>query len=406
MSGDSWRSSLRVLARLGGKEATVGEAAAAGASTERPAVTALPPDAGPAAVIEEHDVEQVTLVARGIATAVAPEGGLTSLQAELLAAIATALTGISVDYGALEPLGPEDLAEILAGRDLEYRQRIVHHMVLGELVLRPIPTLVAHRVAQYSQALGVQDDFVRVARRYAQGAFGLAWMDLQRSGFVEHVTDAGGEAREAQGAPAPFEPARVDPELAARWAAFEDLPEGSLGRSVWELYVGRGFELPGTPGGAPEYLTQHDFVHVIADYGTNLKGELEVFALIGRADPDPNGFAWLATLIGLFETGYIEGTGFFDRDVQERNIQAPGMHQRIADAIRRGKVVCQCYGVDLFDVDYHALADRPVEEARSLLGVPPKSTGALEGGSAGAFDIEGMSEIQRQFVAQRRGDST
>ena len=377
-----------------------------GASSEHPMMTAHPPDAVAAGGIEDHDVEEVTLVARGIATAVAPEDGLTDLQAELLAAIATALTGVAVDYRALDPLGPDELAAVLDGRDLLYRQRIVHHMVLGEMVLRPIPTVVAHRVAQYSQALGVQDDFVRVARRYAQGAFGLAWMDLQRSGFVEHVTDAGGEARPAQGAPTPFEPARVDPALAARWAAFEDLPEGSLGRSVWELYDGRGFELPGTPGGAPEYLTQHDFVHVIADYGTNLKGELEVFAFIGRADPDPKGFAWLATLIGLFETGYIEGTGFFDRDVQERNIQAPGMHQRIADAIRRGKLVCGCLGKDLFEIDYHALADQPVEEVRSVLGVPPKSTDALEGGSAGAFDIEGMSEVQRQFVAQRRGDST
>jgi len=377
-----------------------------GASSELPAMTASRANGGPASGLEGHDVEEVTLVARGIATAVAPEGGLTDLQAQLLSAIATALTGITVDYRALDPLGADALAEVLAERDLAYRQRIVHHMVLGELVLRPIPTVVAHRVAQYAQVLGVEDDFVRVARRYAQGAFGLAWMDLQRSGFVEHVTDAGGEARQPQGAGAPFEPARVDPELAARWAAFEDFSEGSLGRSVWEMYDGRGFELPGTPGGAPEYLTQHDFVHVIADYGTNLKGELEVFAFIGRADPDPKGFAWLATLIGLFETGYIEGTGFFDRDVHERNIQAPGMHQRIADAIRRGKVVSECYGVDLFDVDYHAIADRPVEEVRSLLGVPPKSSGALEGGSAGAFDLEGMSETQRRCVAQRRGEST
>ena len=171
-------------------------------------------------------------------------------------------------------------------------------------------------------------------------------------------------------APAPFEPAEVDPELAARWIAFEELPAESLGRSVWEMYEGRGFALPGTPGGAPAYLAQHDFVHVLADYGTNLKGELEVFAFIGRADPDPKGFAWLATLIGLFETGYISSTGFFDRDVRERNIQAPGMHQRIADAIRRGKVVSHNFGVDLFEVDYHELARRPVAEVREMLGHP------------------------------------
>jgi hypothetical protein len=348
----------------------------------------------------------VTLVARGIATAVAPEGGLTDVQAELLEAIASALTGVSVDYRALEPLGAEEFADALAGRDVGYRRRIVHHMVLGELVLRPIPVVVAHRVAVYAEALGVKDDFVRVARRYAQGAYGLAWMDLQRNGFVEHVREANGEGppKRAVPTPDPFEPAQVDAQLAARWAAFAHLPRGTLGRCSWEMYDSRGFGLPGTPGGAPAYLAQHDFVHVLADYGTNLKGELEVFGLIGRADPDPKGFAWLATLIGLFETGYITSTGFFDRDVRERNIRAPGMHQRIADAIRRGKVVCDRYGVDLFDVDYYELADRPLGAIRELLSIPAKSSDAIEGGSAGLFDLEGMSENQRRFVEQRRGE--
>ena len=361
--------------------------------------------------VDDHDVEEVHLVARGIATAVAPEPGLTDVQADLLEAIASALTGVSVDYRALEPLGADELADVLAGRDLTYRQRIVHHMVLGELVLRPIPTVVAHRVAKYAEALGVKDDFVRVARRYAQGAYGLAWKDLQRNGFVEHVQEAGegepeGRGATGRGAPAPFVPAEIDPELAARWIAFEDLPEESLGHSVWEMYDGRGFELPGTPGGAPAYLAQHDFVHVIADYGTNLKGELEVFAFIGRADPDPKGFAWLATLTGLFETGYIPTTGFFDRDVREPVIQAPGMQQRIADAIRRGKVVCQNYGVDLFEVDYYDLAERPVAEVREMLGVPPKRPGSVEAGSVGPFALEGMSETQRRAIAQRRGGTT
>ncbi len=361
-------------------------------------------DLGPRPNLDDHDAGEVTLVARGIATAVAPESGLADVQADLLEAIASALTGVSVDYRALEPLGPEELAEVLTGRDLGYRRRIVHHMVLGELVLRPIPVVVAHRVAMYAEALGVTDDFVRVARRYAQGAFGLAWMDLQRSGFVEHVREAtDDEARgRAVQTPDPFQPAQVDPELAARWTAFADLPPESLGRCVWEMYDERGFGLPGTPGGAPAYLAQHDFVHVLADYGTNLKGELEVFGFIGRADPDPKGFAWLATLIGLFETGYISSTGFFDRDVRERNIRAPGMHQRIADSIRRGKVVSDRYGIDLFEVDYYELAVRPVGEIRERLSMPPKSSGAIEGGSAGLFDLDGMSENQRRVAAQRR----
>ncbi len=356
----------------------------------------------------EHDQHQVIRVARGIATAVAPESGLTDVQADLLEAITSALTGVSVDYRSLDPLGHEELAEVLVDRDLLYRQRIVHHMVLGELVLRPIPTVVAHRVAKYSEALGVKDDFVRVARRYAQGAFGLAWMDLQRSGFVEHVSesnDGSGTPSRARSrpAPAPFEKATPDPELAATWAAFADLPAETLGFQVWDMYDGRGFGLPGTADGALKYLAQHDFVHVLADYGTNLKGELEVFALLGRADPDPKGFAWLATLTGLFETGYITDTGFFSRDVRERSLRAPGMNQRIADAIRRGKRVCDHNNLDLFEVDYYAIADRPVEELRKHFAIPPKSAAAVEGGSAGVIDLAGMSETQRRVIEQRRG---
>src|SRR6476620_5404805 len=188
--------------------------------------------------IDEHDIEEVTLVARGIATAVAPETGLTGVQAELLEAIAAALTGHRVDYRSLDPLGPAELADVLSARELVYRQRIVHHMVLGELVLRPIPVAVAHRVAKYAEALGVKDDFVRVARRYAQGAYGLAWRDLQRSGFVEHVREADGDGPAEAAAPAtnPFKPAQVDIELAERWTAFAEFPSGSLGRCVWEMY--------------------------------------------------------------------------------------------------------------------------------------------------------------------------
>lgn len=265
--------------------------------------------------IGEHDIEEVTLVARGIATAVAPDTGLTGVQAELLGAIAAALTGHRVDYRTLDPLEPTELADVLSPHDLDYRQRIVHHMVLGELVLRPIPVVVAHRVAKYAEALGVEDDFVRVARRYAQGAYGLAWMDLERSGFVEHVQNADGGSAIETHTTATAPGAAVDPGLEATWQAFAELPRDTLGYRVWDMYDSRAFALPGAPGGPDPHLAQHDFVHVLADYGTNLRGEVEVFALIGRANPDP----------------------FFNRDVREPVIQVPGMHLRVADRAEPGR---------------------------------------------------------------------
>jgi hypothetical protein len=38
----------------------------------------------PSASVDQHDIAEVTLVARGLATAVAPESGLTDVQADLL----------------------------------------------------------------------------------------------------------------------------------------------------------------------------------------------------------------------------------------------------------------------------------------------------------------------------------
>ena len=190
-----------------------------------------------------------------------------------------------------------------------------------------------------------------------------------------------------------------DRELAERWMSFSDLEPGTLGRGVWDMYRSRGFGLPGSIGGASAYLAQHDFVHVLADYGTNLDGELEVFALIGRADPDPKGFAWLATLVGLFETGYVADAGFFSGDLRERHLDTAEMHLRLADALRRGRDTCGQLGIDLLDIDFHALATRPVADARAELGIGPKGATAVAAGSPGAFDPAGMSRIQREFAA-------
>ncbi len=344
--------------------------------------------------------DEAVLIARGIASAVAPEGGLTSVQVSLLESVCVALMGTDLDFAELDPLGPDMLAGALAPRSLEFRHRVVHLMVLGELILRPIPPEVARRVERYAKALGVDDRFVRIARRYAQGAFGLAWLDLHRSGFAEHWERARMDQLKTTVKLEDQLAAGVeDPGLADRWMGFAELGPDTLGRGVWDMYRSRGFGLPGSIGGASAYLAQHDFVHVLADYGTNLNGELEVFALIGRADPDPKGFAWLATLIGLFETGYVADAGFFTGDVRERHLDSTDMHVRIGDALRRGQNLCDRLGVDLLEVDYHDYAALPVIDVCRDLGIEPKGERAVSAGSVGVFDLAGMSRIQREYAA-------
>ena len=343
--------------------------------------------------------DEAILIARGIASAVGQDGHVSRTQASLLTEVIDAAFEVRVDVASLESLSPEALAEVMVGQSQEVRRRVVHIMVLGELILRPIPLDVAVRVATYAKAMDAYDQFVRIAHRYAQGGFGLAWIDLHDNGFAEHwqmvrmdqlKSNVKLENQLALGV--------EDGPLAELWHSFMNYAPGTLGREVWEMYRGRGFALPGSKGGASAYLAQHDFVHVLADYGTNLPGELEVFSLIGRADPDPKGFAWMATLVGLFSTGYVETAGFFDADVTEKRLEDATMHVRVGDALRRGRILRDQLGTDLLEVDYHDFAAEPLDVVRDELGMLPKSARAVAAGSPGVFEEAGMTAFQLQYA--------
>ena len=85
-----------------------------------------------------------------------------------------------------------------------------------------------------------------------------------------------------------------DPAPAARWRSLAALPTGTVGRGVHDFSLARGFAFPGEPGSAPPLLAQHDWVHVVADHGTTVENEIEVFGLIARANDDPRAFSLLA----------------------------------------------------------------------------------------------------------------
>lgn len=343
------------------------------------------------------DAELILGVARGCVGASAPDGEhLTPVQVSVVHALTEAMTGFDVDFDGLEPIGAAELGAALAGQSPGFRARIMQVIVLAELILHPIPSDVARRVEEYSRAIGVQEDLVRVARHYAEGHLGLAAFDLRRTGYLDRWKPETASALHTKTELAePFEPDCNDPELFQRWRALEDLPEGTLGRAVTDFYRARGFVYPGRVESAPPYLAQHDWVHCIGDYCSKLDGEFEVFGLIGRADPDPRGFTWIATIIGLFDTGYHDAEALFRMDISERWLEKPGMDVRLADAMRRG-AIC---GRDLMTVDYFEHAHRPLAEMPDVLGIPPKSRAAIDAGSTSPFDPDwrhAMSEFQHE----------
>ena len=232
--------------------------------------------------------EEAQLVADAILTATAVGDGPTPLQQMLSRSVVEAMTGFGVTIDPDRAVGPEELAEGFRARNLIHRTRILHDIVLCALVGRPLDPEVARRVEDYAAALSITDPVLETMRNLAEGRVGLVMVDFDRNGYALDWSPERSEAlhtsRELREA---WTRTDRDPALAASWRELSYLPTGTLGRAVRDFYQARGFALPGDPGSVPPLLAQHDWVHVLADYGTSLEAELEVFAFIGRATTIP-----------------------------------------------------------------------------------------------------------------------
>lgn len=349
--------------------------------------------------------DEVRLTVAGITAAATPPGGLTDVQRAVLNAHVASMTEHPVDVTSVAPVGPEEFAEGLRYRNRAFRERMVQIMLLAEMLLVPIPREVSERVETYAAWLGVGDDMIRVVRRIANGSLGLALIDFQRSGYFEQMLAEPPEhLHTSRALEEAWEAACSDDELHARWAALEHCPDGSLGQGVWRFYRARGFTFPGRPESAPPNLAQHDWIHVLADYGSTVESEIEVFGLIARANDDPGAFSLLAMVLGLFETGYLYGAAnaFFEYDRGHLSSDADRMAVRLADATYRGAILATHLNetgrgpkaTDLLATDWFAHADRPIDDVRAEYGIPPRSDAAIAAGSKTAWERGGISPFQ------------
>ena len=172
---------------------------------------------------------------------------------------------------------------------------------------------------------------------------------------------------------------------------------------MWRFYRARGFSFPGSPGSAPPTLAQHDWIHVLADFGSTVECEIEVFGFISRANDDPAGFSLLAMVLGLFETGYLfnAAKGFFEYDRGHLSRDADRMALRLADAMARGANAAWYLDdhdrgddTDFLGVDWFQYADWPLDDVRKHFGVPDKSAKAVAAGSVTPWEPGGISPFQ------------
>jgi hypothetical protein len=93
-----------------------------------------------------------------------------------------------------------------------------------------------------------------------------------------------------------------NPELARRYAALRELPEGSVGRAYIAYIDANKFGLPGERGAVSDIIVQHDLAHVLGDYGTAPAEEVLVASFsAGHRVKDP--FAFIMFVMLQFHLG-------------------------------------------------------------------------------------------------------
>jgi hypothetical protein len=155
----------------------------------------------------------------------------------------------------------------------------------------------------------------------------------------------------------------ADPELAARYAALGELPEGTFGRAFFEHFRRNGFAFPGDPAGLSEgFTTPHDSSHVIAGYTTSQAGEICVSTFIGAMHPD---HPMTAEVIPVLFSWHL-GIALTDLAGSFRGAYEP---RRFWTAWDRGAATT----TDLLDPawDFWGATDVPLGELRAAYAVPP-----------------------------------
>lgn len=219
--------------------------------------------------------------------------------------VAREAIGLSVSVDSLAPLEPNDPA--LGALSPASRERVIHTMILMAIMDGAGSKSEAELVAAFAAALGVDDARVANLRQLADDRVRYMRFDLTRKGYARVELERTAREEGIAGIYKTFGPLLglgKDADLARKYIAFGEKPEGTVGRGYFDLITKNDLSFPGEAGGLAERGLWHDMLHVIGGYGVDPVGEAEVVAFMaGFRKEDP--FFWLFTVALQFQVGLV-----------------------------------------------------------------------------------------------------
>ena len=319
--------------------------------------------------------ENAELVARAVTSACRLEGWQSPVQPKLLHTLFNRLLGQDLDFDKIAPTSPAEVAATL--RSEAERDELIQLMVATEILCNPIPERLERSIVQWATALHVHERSLLYARDLMRGELTKAIHDFYRMNWIADLDRRSPEfealLRHA-GDKAYALTVEADAAEAARWTALASCPQGSIGRSLWQFYEMRGFPVPGQPGSVNAAVAQHDWEHVLADYGITPMGEIEVIGFQAAASRAPGAMLGFFGVLALYESGLMPMSLVVGKQTGH-SLSAPGGIERLAEAVARGGA---CNTDLVLDVDFFQRANEPLQEIRARFGIQPKSAKILE----------------------------
>lgn len=306
---------------------------------------------------------------RAMTTVARSRGEIPGPTRRLIEAGQKVLLGTAEPLDHLAPITPEELAAAI-GRP-EIREQLVSGMVIASLSSGEPPPVQAQTVRSFANALHVKGPQLSAIEKIANHDVLFFKLCVLRNGhlpdMIKNEYHQGG-VRGVVKALAGLRGLREDPEVSARYRAWEKLPSDSLGAHLFRHYRNNGFALPGEKGGFPEAGLYHDFSHVLAGYDTTPQGETLVGGFIAgyRENRPDHGLFTALFVLSIFSAG-VDVTPI---GVGTSTGTVGNVAERFLLAIQRGSAVREDLSDDWNFWDYIEL---PLDEARTRLGVLPKT---------------------------------
>lgn len=296
------------------------------------------------------------------------DGEIGPAASALMLAAQKVILDLDAPPNELAPITPPELAAGMSSMALA--EQLCQGMIVVSFADGPATPTAWAQITAFAEAMKVELPALRTIRKLIEHHMLIFRLDFLRH---SHLLDVfknqfryHGGIRGLAEAVLGISGLRADPKLAARFTAFEDFPEGSLGRHFFRHYRENGFAFPGEKTGFPVAGVYHDFAHVLGGYGTTPAEEMLVAGMTA-------GFRQSNPFYVLLFAHLTFGAGInmtpLSQPMTTGTLSEPGVAERFLHAIERGAAM----NTDLSDNwDFWPYVERPIDDVREALGLQPE----------------------------------